>query len=290
MPRGQSDGHGPRGSARHPFEPCGVKGPFEFPPCWRIRSRPIDYFSANGVPATGSRALFQSLLHDLYFLQIRTFAIQHLPWFVCLVGSNLHSVDPTLRFGAHRVLRHCFSGDPQSILRGLYFVPFKCGVLVTAWICWRCHRQILPEIITTVRSGVNSVWATVFGRLLSIACGNIVPFKVREQAFAGSLSICSRAESFDPQIRFFSLIRSDSCTVRICFELFRELLSLYNSSFSAQVPCILVCKLCVRLSTCGFLVLSAALEPLVGSLTLVSLRQISRIHPRLIPCSNGGFC
>ena len=124
--------------------------------------------------------------------------------------------------------RHYFSGDSQSILRGPYFVPFKCGVLATAWICWHCHRQILPAIITTLRSGVNSVWATVFGRLLSIACGNIVPFKVREPAFAGFLSICSRAASFDPQIRFFSLIRSDSGTVRICFELFRELLNLYN--------------------------------------------------------------
>ena len=82
-------------------------------------------------------------------------------------------------------LRHCFSGDSQSILRGPYFVPFKCGVLATTWICWHCHRQILPAIITTLRSGVNSVWATVFGRLPSIACGNIVPFKVREPAFAG---------------------------------------------------------------------------------------------------------
>jgi hypothetical protein len=82
-------------------------------------------------------------------------------------------------------LGHCFSGDSQSILRGPYFVPFKCGVLATAWICWHCHRQILPAIITTLRSGANSVWATVFGRLLSIVCGNIVPFKIREPAFVG---------------------------------------------------------------------------------------------------------
>ena len=111
---------------------------------------------------------------------------------------------PNSSIGAHRVLRHCFSGDSQSILRGPYFVPFKCGVLATAWICWHCHRQTLPAIITTLHSGVNSVWATVFGRLLSIACGNIVPFKVREPAFAGFLSICSRASSFDPQIKFSS--------------------------------------------------------------------------------------
>jgi hypothetical protein len=64
-------------------------------------------------------------------------------------------------------------------------VPFKYGVLATAWICWHGHGQILPTIITTLRSGANSVWATVFGRLLSIACGNIVSFKVREPDFAG---------------------------------------------------------------------------------------------------------
>ena len=150
--------------------------------------------------------------------------------------------------------------------------------------------KFLPEIITTLRSGVNSVWATVFGRLLSIACGNIVPFKVREQAFAGSLSICSRAASFDPQIRFFSLIRSDSCTVRICFELFRELLSLYNSSFSAQVPCILVCALCVRLPTRGFPVLSVVLEPLFGFLTLDSSRYILCIHHGLLPSLEWRSC
>jgi hypothetical protein len=45
--------------------------------------------------------------------------------------------------------------------------------------------KFLPEIITTLRSGVNSVWATVFGQLLRNVCGNIVPFKVREPAFAG---------------------------------------------------------------------------------------------------------
>jgi hypothetical protein len=66
-----------------------------------------------------------------------------------------------------------------------FFVPFKCGSLATEWICWHCHRQILPAIITTLRSGANSAWATVFGRLLSIVCGNIVPFKIREPAFVG---------------------------------------------------------------------------------------------------------
>jgi hypothetical protein len=135
-------------------------------------------------------------------------------------------------------------------------VPFKCGVLATAWICWHCHRQILPAIFTTLRSGVNSVWATVFGRLLSIACGNIVPFKVREPAFAGVLCICSRAASFDPLIRSFHLIRSDSCTVRICLELFRELLSLYNQVSPLKSPAFL-CASFVR----GY--------PLVGFSSLV---------------------
>ena len=179
-------------------------------------------------------------------------------------------------------LRHCFSGDSQSILRGPYFVPFKCGVLATTWICWHCHRQILPAIITTLRSGVNSVWATVFGRLPSIACGNIVPFKVREPAFAGFLSICSRAASFDPQIRLCHLIRSDSCTARFCFELFRELLSLYNQVSPLKSPAFLCASF-----VCGY--------PLVGFSSLVPpsnrfwvfdarfLSINSRIHHGLLP-------
>jgi hypothetical protein len=131
--------------------------------------------------------------------------------------------------------------------------------------------KILPAIFTTLHSGVNSVWATVFGRLLSIACGNIVPFKVREPAFAGFLSICSCASSlirrseFQPHtIRF--LHRSN------LFRVISGALEFIQSSFSAHVPCILVCVLCVRLPTCGFLVRSAALEPLFGSSTLDSSR------------------
>ena len=108
--------------------------------------------------------------------------------------------NPSIR-SAPGFWRHYFSGDSQSILRGPYFVPFKCGVLATAWICWHCHRQFCQQSSQPF-AGVNSVWATVFGRLLSIACGNIVPSKVREPAFAGFLSICSRAASFDPHIRF----------------------------------------------------------------------------------------
>jgi hypothetical protein len=41
--------------------------------------------------------------------------------------------------------------------------------------------SILPTAITTPRSGAHSVWATVFGRLLSIVDGNIVLFKFVHQ-------------------------------------------------------------------------------------------------------------
>jgi hypothetical protein len=162
---------------------------------------PIAYFSANGVPATGSRALFQSLLYDLYFLRIKTFAIQHLPWFACLVGSDLLPFDPTLRFGVHRV----WDTASRAILKVSFADPILCRSNVVFWpphgFAGIVIDKFCQQSSQSLHSGVNSVWATVFGRLLSIACGNIVPFKVREPAFAGFLSICSRASSFDPQIR-----------------------------------------------------------------------------------------
>jgi hypothetical protein len=67
-------------------------------------------------------------------------------------------------------------------------------------------------------------------------------------------------------------------------------LSLYNSSFSAQVPCILVCALCVRLPTRGFPVLSVVLEPLFGFLTLDSSRYILCIHHGLLPSLEWRSC
>jgi hypothetical protein len=104
-----------------------------------------------------------------------------------------------------------------------------------------------------------------------------VPFKVREPAFAGFISICSRAASFDPQIRD-QTFQPHTIGFRHRSNLFRVIsgaLEFIQSSFSAQVPCILVCELCARLPTCGFLALSAALEPLSGSSPLDSSRQFT---------------
>ena len=194
-----------------------------------------------------------------------------MPWFACLVGSNLHSVDPTLRFGAHRVfgdttsraiLKVSFADFTLCRSNAVFWPPHGFAGIVIDKFCQQSSQPF---------AGVNSVWATVFGRLLSIACGNIAPFNVRESAFAGFLSICSRAASFDPQIRFSASYDRTPAPSESVSSYFRSS-RIYTIKFSAQVPCILVCVLCARLPTCGFLVPSAALEPLFGSLTLDSSR------------------
>ena len=191
-----------------------------FPPCWCIRSRPIDYFfqpMAFRPPVLGR--------HFKVYCMIYTFCRSELLQYSTCLGLRASLAATCIQsiqlFDLERTgfLRHCFSGDSQSILRGPYFVPFKCGVLATAWICWHCHRQILPAIITTLQPHT---------------------------------------------IRF--LHRSN------LFRVISGALEFIQSSFSAQVPCILLCVLCARLPTCGFLVLSAALEPLFGSSTLDSSR------------------
>jgi hypothetical protein len=197
---------------------------------------PHRLFSAKGVPATGFSGVISNFSAWSILSADQNFCNPALA-LVCVPRWQRPAfIRSNSSIWSSPGLGHCFSGDSQSILCGPYFVPFKCGVLATAWICWHCHRQILPTIITTPRPGAHSVWATVFGRLLSIVGGNIVPFKIREPAFAGFSAhaqhilirctyILSSGDRFRHRPNLFRVVLRD--------------LEFLQSSFCAQVHCFL---------------------------------------------------
>ena len=104
---------------------------------------PHRLFSAEGVPAKGSRALFQSVLLGLYFVQFKF--LQSSDSSLALVCVPRRQQPAFIRSNSSiwssTSLGPRLSGDVQSILRELYFVPIKCGALALAMICSRCQRH-----------------------------------------------------------------------------------------------------------------------------------------------------
>ena len=91
----------------------------------------------------------------------QTFAIQPLPWFACLVAAtciqSTQLFDLVFTGFGTPLFGRCSKYPPRTLL---------CAVQM--WCSSHCMdllalpAAILPAIITTLRFGANSVWATVF--------------------------------------------------------------------------------------------------------------------------------
>ena len=125
---------------------------------------------------------------------------------------------------------------------------------------------ILPAIITTLRFGANSVWATVFGRLLCIVLGNIraiqslrTSLRFDLRAFSASISpdqSSLRTKSTACSVGFEITVASSFQAFRnvshaALFRLVSAILNLYNQVSALQPLHSCVQAVCAS-TLCGF--------------------------------------